>query len=91
MYTLHFSKKFKKDYKKIKRSSNFKKEELVIIFNILKKGETLDIKHQNHKLSGDFLDCYECHVQPNVLLIYKIYKKELKIELIRLGSHAELF
>ena len=91
MHTLYLSAKFKKDYKKLKRNADFKREELEKVLNVLASGNALEYKYQNHKLTGDFADCYECHVQPDVLLVYTTNKEKLRIELIRLGSHAELF
>ncbi len=82
MYTFYFGAKFKKDYKKIKQNPNFKEKELKCVFNILKQGKVLDEKFQNHKLLGDYKDCCECHIRSDILLIYKINKEELRIELI---------
>ena len=49
----------------------------------------LDEKYKNHALIGNYVDHLECHVQPDLLLIYKNTPDELT--LIRLGSHSELF
>jgi len=65
--------------------------ELQKVLDFLAKGEKLPIKYCNHPLIGEFKDCFECHIKPDVLLIYKIEKREVLIILLRIGSHSELF
>ena len=43
-----------------------------------------------HHLRGKYKDCIECHLQGDFLLLWFDAKKNV-IELIRLGSHSELF
>ncbi|MBV8049339.1 MAG: type II toxin-antitoxin system YafQ family toxin [Paludibacterium sp.] len=43
----------------------------------------------NHPLKGHYRGCHECHLRPDLLLIYRL--KPAWIELVRLGSHSELF
>jgi mRNA interferase YafQ len=42
-------------------------------------------------LSGDYLGCRECHIQPDWLLIYKIENDVLALSLMRTGTHSDLF
>ena len=44
-----------------------------------------------HKLSGNYKGCWECHILPDLLLIWEQYEVEKEILLIRVGSHSELF
>jgi mRNA interferase YafQ len=79
---------FKKDFKLAeKRGKNI--EKLSHIINELKFGKTLPPKNRNHKLKGVYADCWECHVEPDLLLIYQLTPEELI--LARLGSHSDLF
>ena len=39
----------------------------------------------------DYKNVRECHIYPDWLLVYRVYKTELILELIRTGSHSELF
>lgn len=60
--------------------------------NIIKKlsnEDTLDAKHHNHKLKGNFKGRWECHIEPDWLLIYCKTKTEIIFE--RTGSHSDLF
>jgi len=79
---------FKKD---VKKSQNQKKDidALKDVISLLASGKPLDKKHDDHKLTGDYSDCRECHISPDWLLIYMTDPKVLK--LVRLGSHSELF
>ena len=63
-----------------------------MIFDIISKleaGLSLEEKYKDHKLSGNWANFRECHIKPDLLLIYKTTANELL--LARLGSHSELF
>ncbi|VAW11707.1 hypothetical protein MNBD_BACTEROID05-1010 [hydrothermal vent metagenome] len=77
--------------KKVNKNVSFSEDSFLFVVGELVKGETLDTKHQNHKLRGKFNGCYECHIQPDVLLVYKTDKKKQLIYLLRIGSHSDLF
>ncbi len=79
---------FKKDYKKL----NLKDKELLkeVIIK-LSNNEELDLKYKDHKLIGNFVDCRECHIKPDLLLIYRINNDILELALTRVGSHSSLF
>ncbi|MFH1610710.1 MAG: type II toxin-antitoxin system mRNA interferase toxin, RelE/StbE family [Patescibacteria group bacterium] len=91
MYKLKLSKGFKKDFKKIKRNPRFNSEKLKDVFDSLINNHELDKRHSNHKLIGDLSDYYECHLAPDILLIYRINKDDNFINIDRIGSHSELF
>ena len=79
---------FKKNYKAaIKRGK--RPEKLMHIIEELKTGNTLPAKNKNHKLKGEYADCWECHIEPDWLLIYQISSTELT--LVGMGSHSDLF
>ena len=52
-------------------------------------GEPLDPKYRDHKLSGDYKNHRECHIEPDWLLIYQL--KAAEILFVRTGSHSDLF
>jgi mRNA interferase YafQ len=80
--------KFKKDYRRmIKRGVD--KNKLIVILLILSQDEKLPDKNRNHKLMGDYAGFYECHIEPDWLLIYDI--KDDEIGLVRTGTHSDLF
>ncbi len=91
MFCLFRRKQFKKDLKKLMRNEEF---DLGVFENILSRlvnEEKLEDRFRNHRLAGEYSGCYECHVQPDTLLIYAIDKKVELVYLVRIGSHAELF
>ena len=88
MYDIFRTSSFKKDYKKL---SNNDKAILKKVVTILANGETLDKKYQDHKLIGNYLGCRECHLKPNLLLIYKIDNNILELALARVATHSKLF
>lgn len=90
MFLLKFSSRFKKDLKSYKYDKVFLVE-LEKVLDILAKGKDLPDKNLNHPLIGEFKGCFECHIKPDILLIYKIEKSELIVLLLRIGSHSNLF
>jgi len=52
--------------------------------------QALPSRFRDHDLNGDWVDHRECHLKPDLLLIYRKVGSELLI-LVRLGSHSELF
>ncbi len=59
-----------------------------VVSNLL-NGIALDQKYKEHFLKGNPERYKECHLKPDLLLIYRVYKEE--IQLIDIGSHSELF
>lgn len=85
-----YTKRFKKD---IKRYENQKSTMLIIrdlIQKLLEK-KSLDEKYCDHVLIGNWVGHRECHIKPDLLLIYKIDYLNGYLFLERLGSHSELF
>jgi mRNA interferase YafQ len=89
MYNLFFTNAFKKDFKLCeKRKLTIPKIEE--IFEILAMKGKLPPEYKPHKLSGNYNNCWECHIEPDWLLIWK-YKGRNDITLIRTGTHSDLF
>jgi mRNA interferase YafQ len=88
MYHVFRVNSFKKDYKKLNAKE---KEALKSVIRELADGKTLDPQYQDHKLIGNYLGCRECHVKPDLLLIYKIDNNILELALVRAGNHSKLF
>ena len=91
-YTVHYTAMFKRQYKKaIKQGKDEKK--LLDILILLANGDELEPKYRNHKLSNDkkYKDCYECHIEPDWLLVYLIEDDILTLTLVDTGSHSDIF
>ncbi|MBQ7501039.1 MAG: type II toxin-antitoxin system YafQ family toxin [Clostridia bacterium] len=92
MLKVEFTGQFKKDYKlALKRGCDPK--ELTEVITDLANGKPLDEKYKDRALenSGNYKGMRECHIRPDWLLIYKIYADRLVLELIRTGTHSDLF
>ncbi len=83
---------FKRDYKREAKGlhratlDNDLKPVLVALVTDM----TLDPKYRDHDLSGDWAGYRECHIKPDLLLIYR-KSDATTLRLARLGSHSELF
>jgi mRNA interferase YafQ len=88
MLKLRTAKRFEKDYEKALRSGKDEEKIKRLILTLL-HGKALEAKYHNHKLKGEYQDRWECHIEPDWLLIYKKTADELILE--RTGSHSELF
>jgi mRNA interferase YafQ len=90
LFTLITTKQFEKDYKLcVKRG--LKVALLNNLFGLLENTGTLPAKYKPHKLRGEYADHFECHIQPDWLLIWFIDAANEEIYLIRTGSHSDLF
>jgi mRNA interferase YafQ len=91
MYTVLRTKSFEKDLKKVSKHKNFKRKNLEDVIDILSSGKKIDSKYLNHKLHGDLGDCFDLHVQNDLVLIYKKDEEIKLIALLKIGSHSNLF
>lgn len=92
MLKAKFTAQFKKDYKlAIKRGLNPSKLEEVV--DLLRAEEKLPPSYHDHALvnSRNYKGMRECHIDPDWLLVYKVYKETLTLRLIRTGTHSDLF
>ncbi|MDD2448124.1 MAG: type II toxin-antitoxin system YafQ family toxin [Sulfurimonas sp.] len=88
MYSIFRTSSFKKQYKKLSFTD---KELLKEVIVLLANNETLEEIYKGHKLGGNFKNLRECHVKPDLLLIYKIDDKILELALVQVGNHNSLF
>ncbi len=90
MYNIKQSTQFKKDYKKIINDQKIKTE-LRKVLDIINNWEKLPTKYKDHKLQWDYKNARECHIRPDLLLVYEIDNQELILLLLRLWTHSEIF
>lgn len=91
MYILYRTKSFVKSLKRISQNKKFKSEALKLVLELLKKGENLPAKYQDHALNGEFLGVRECHIGNDMLLMYQKKDDTLVLILFDIGTHADLF
>lgn len=92
MRTIERSTTFKRDYKRESkgRHRNTLDDSLTPVLLALAGDEPLEPRHRDHELGGDWSGYRECHVKPDLLLIYRKRANDV-LRLARLGSHSELF
>jgi mRNA interferase YafQ len=83
MRTIRYTNQFKRDFKREKagRSRQYGQK--------LVADAALPARNSDHALGGQWSDCRDCHIRPDLILIYRKPDAET-LELVRLGSHSEL-
>lgn len=84
--------KFKRDYKRETRGQHGANLDAFILEAVflLANDKPMPDRYQDHNLAGNWKNYCECHLKPDLLLIY--YKTDPdELWLVRLGSHSELF
>jgi mRNA interferase YafQ len=89
MKKLFPSTQYKKDYKRYKKYPK-KIDALKEILKLLQEEKPIPDEYLPHMLHGNYKGCMECHLQGDFLLIWFDPNSDI-IELVRLGSHSELF
>lgn len=91
MRTIERSGAFKRDYKRESkgRYRNTLDNDLLQVLSMLASDQSLPASNRDHDLSGNWGGYRECHIKPDLLLIYS--KSDDTLKLARLGSHSELF
>ena len=91
MRTIERFGRFKRDYKREKKGPHAKTLDaaLIPVIEALASDEPLESRHRDHALTGDWRDHRDCHVKPDLVLIYRKPDDDT-LQLVRLGSHAEL-
>lgn len=82
------STRFKKDLKKYLHKQTVI-DEFDEVVDLLRRKKKLPEKYRDHFLTGDYHGYRECHIKPDVLLIYRA--DATCLYLVRIGSHSELF
>jgi mRNA interferase YafQ len=84
------STRFKRDYKREKKGqcASVFRAELEAVLRLLVAGNPLPERYHDHQLTGNWNGCRDCHIKPDVVLLYRI--KPGRLELVRIGSHSEL-
>ena len=92
MRTIERSTTFKSDYRR-EAKGRYRAtldDRLKPVLLALATDRALDARYRDHDLSGDWAGYRECHIRPDLLLIYRKSGTDT-LRLARLGSHSELF
>lgn len=91
MREIKYTTRFKRDYRREKSSQHGKKLDALLteVVNLLVNDTPLPRRNFDHPLSGEWTDHRDCHIRPDLILIYR-KPDSGTLELVRLGSHSEL-
>ena len=87
-YEIYYSKDYKKAVKKLDKQSL---QMLTKVIDRLANDEVLEEKFKDHQLKGNLKAFRECHIKPNLLLVYKKMEQILRLNVVRVGSHSGVF
>lgn len=92
MRTIEWTSPFRRDYKRVKATPRHKDIETLLseISDMLADNKPLPAKYRDRSLGGNWKDHRECHLKPDLLLIYKLPNNET-LRFVRLGTHSNLF
>lgn len=91
MRTIEWTGQFKRDFKR-ERKGRYRKTldaDLFPVVEQLANDQVLDIHYRDHALTGSWKDYRDCHIKPDLVLIYHNLDDNV-LRLVRLGSHSEL-
>jgi mRNA interferase YafQ len=91
MRTISRTSRFKKDYNREAKGQHRATldADLLAVVSLLAADNPLPEKLRDHPLTGEWADHRDCHIKPDLVLIYRT-PDEKRLELVRLGSHSEL-
>ena len=91
MRTIEWTSQLKRDFKR-ESKGRFRAtldDDLFPIIKRLANDRLLKPRYHDHSLAGDWKDHRDCHIKPDLILIYQKPNKKI-MRLVRLGSHNEL-
>ena len=87
-YQIKLANRVKKRFEKL----NIKEQDIFeYVVNKLANDETLEAKYKDHALKGNYKDFRECHIKPDLLLVYRKIDDILELYLANLGNHNSVF
>ena len=87
-HKIELANRFKKHFKKL----NTQEQEIFReVVSKLANDENLEPKYRDHALKGEYIGFRECHLKPDLLLIYQKQDDVLILYCLDIGSHSELF
>ncbi len=91
MVRIERTRQFKRDYKREAKGQHrtILQAALTDVLEALINNQPLAEKHWDHSLTGDWKDHRDCHIKPDLVLIYR-QLNDKALQLVRLGSHSEL-
>jgi mRNA interferase YafQ len=91
MRTIEWTGQFKRDDRRERKGQHRATLDgaLFPVVDLLANDLLLEVNHRDHPLIGDWKDHRDCHIKPDLVLIYQ-KPDGATLRLVRLGSHSEL-
>ena len=89
-YHVIISSRFKKDFKRcMKRGLDMRL--ITTAMDMLKATGTLPAQYHPHKLVGEKRGIWECHIQPDWLLLWEQHDDQLVLLMLNTGTHSDIY
>jgi mRNA interferase YafQ len=91
MRTIEWTTRFKRDFKRESKGQYcaILEDDFFSVVELLANDQPLEARYRDHLLSGNWKDHRDCHIKPDLVLIYQKPDSHI-MRLVRLGSHSEL-
>lgn len=91
MREVRHTNRFKRDYRREKSGRHGKILDAALMSVVNQLAADFPLPHRNfdHPLSGEWSDHRDCHIKPDLILIYRKPDDD-HLDLVRLGSHSEI-
>lgn len=91
MRTIERTTQFRRDFRRVAKGRHGRglKGVLTEVVERLVQDSPLPVRLRDHALVGDWADHRDCHLRPDLVLIYRLVGSDTLV-LVRLGSHSEL-
>jgi len=86
LYTTAFARDLRRAIRRGKDAGKIK-----AVVRLLCAGEALPASFRDHALKGEWAGFRDCHVEPDLVLVYRVVRDRLQLLCLRLGTHADLF
>jgi len=90
LYSVEYTNRFKKDVKRCNKRG-FNLSELSVIIDQLQRTGKVSSKYKPHKLKGNFSGLWECHLQPDWLLVWGQNDEKFILLFMYTGTHSDLY
>jgi mRNA interferase YafQ len=91
MRIVRYTSRFRRDYKREKSGRHAKRLDSALLeaVTLLAQDQVMPRRYFDHPLGGEWNDHRDCHIRPDLVLIYR-KPDAASLELVRLGSHSAL-
>lgn len=90
MLSVVYTNSFSRDLKRVVRRGKDPKK-IAAAIDLLCSGQPLPASFRDHALSGNYAGFRDCHIEPDLVLVYRVNAGQLQLICVRIGTHSDLF